>query len=195
MGRKSLYNKDIETIITEAIADQGTDEAGYKAAGINHDTFYTWLKKYPEFNEAIARARNKFKETCPSVMRVMAKERMLDLLKNGQVITWERTRAETQRDGRDRVLLQTSETVVNVERRPTPSWVLQKILPNPIADLNDAIKMIQAAGYVVIDPTIPPEQEQKGEGLTQENAEAIKGRILGIASDPVEYEQREEVYS
>ncbi len=192
MGRKGIYTEELQTIICDAIAAEGTDQAGFTAGGIGEKTFYTWLNKNEQFRQAVARARTTFSETCPPKMKVLAKQRMMELLEQGQVIKWERTRALTQEGD---VRIRVTETTVNIERRPTPAWVLNKILPNPIADINQAIAMVTAAGYLVIDPTIPPEREQASQGLTDEAANTIKSKLLGITTDETEYQELDSVYS
>jgi hypothetical protein len=50
---KTKYNPELVQTILSAIAQAGTDRAGWEAGGINKNTFYEWINKYPEFGDGI----------------------------------------------------------------------------------------------------------------------------------------------
>lgn len=55
-GANGKY-KEVSHIILNVIANGGTNRDGIREAGINEDTFYTWIKERPEFSEAVKAAQ------------------------------------------------------------------------------------------------------------------------------------------
>lgn len=59
MGRRTTYRKKYLPIIVEMARNRHTDKEIYARLRISHDTFYAWLKKFPELAEALAAAKEK----------------------------------------------------------------------------------------------------------------------------------------
>lgn len=60
MAAKGKYNAEMVQKALDLAKDGASDVAIYRELGINHDTFYEWLKK-PDFSEAIKTAREDFR--------------------------------------------------------------------------------------------------------------------------------------
>lgn len=183
IGRKGVYTEEIKDTIVSVIASEGTDQAGFEAGGISKATFYAWIKSNPDFQDAIHGARKEFKQTCDSRLKRLARGRLREYLEQGQIITREKTEVEEHRNEHNQVFLTINRTGIHTERRATPAWVINKILASPVGDLNQAIAMVQSAGFQVIDPTLPLEREQQAQGLTPEAAAIIKAQLLGISEE------------
>lgn len=56
VGRKSLYKPSIVNKILEALKKGYNQQDSAIIGGINPDTYYSWIKLYPEFSDAIKKA-------------------------------------------------------------------------------------------------------------------------------------------
>ncbi|NEP10863.1 MAG: hypothetical protein F6K14_11745 [Symploca sp. SIO2C1] len=160
MPRKSRYNQEIVETICEAIATEGGDEVGWLAGGISEPTFYAWMKRYPEFGEAVVRAREDFRKRCPKYQKGLALAKLTEALENGQPIKW--TTKKTRRldhyvpgkKGEPAKLVWYDEETIteeHIEHRPTPKWAIERVIPRPIEDdLNVAIAFVEKNGFKVI---------------------------------------------
>jgi hypothetical protein len=159
---KSKYNQEIQEIICEAIANEGGDEVGWLAGGIGRDTFYTWIRKYSDFADAVATARSQFRKRCPPYQKGLALAKLTEALEHGQVIRWKTRKTRRLehyvpgKDGDPDVLKWYQEEVTeddHEEHRPCPKWAIERVVPRPIEDdINAAIAFIQRQGYVVSEP-------------------------------------------
>jgi hypothetical protein len=173
MPRKSRYNQEIVQIICEAIATEGGDEVGWRAGGISHDTFYAWIKRHPDFAEAVGRAREEFRKRCPAYQKGLALQKLTEALEHGQPIKWTTTRNRRLnhyvpgKNGEPPKLVwfqEESFTDEHTEHRPAPKWAIERVIPRPIEDdINAAIAFIERHGYrVVADGEIPVINPQNG---------------------------------
>jgi hypothetical protein len=124
-------------------------------------------------------------------LRQLFLDRLQESVTNGDTITYVKSRKSvtTVRNGEGDII-RTQETV-SEERNTT----LIKTTPQaiPIIDrslsVDAAINLLMGEGYVVIDPTQTPENENhKPKGLSEETIAIIKCRLLGI--EPSEAEER-----
>ncbi|MBW4597689.1 MAG: hypothetical protein KME46_33495 [Brasilonema angustatum HA4187-MV1] len=146
---REKYSQELAEIICQAIASEGTDVCGFEAAGISKNTFYQWLKKYPEFNAAIEAAREKYTRDRPESDKRQARKCLSDYLYNGIVIEWEIT-GETVRniedpDGTVKQVLRETFKKKHIERRQCPKWVLDRVLGKNTAIL-DALQTLLTEG-------------------------------------------------
>ena len=54
---KSKYTNESKNIAQKLASEGLTDKQIYLSMGIGHDTFYTYIKKYPEFSEALKKGK------------------------------------------------------------------------------------------------------------------------------------------
>ncbi len=81
------YSKKIREEICSLIAtDSYTVTEICKNIGISRNTYYNWLQKYPEFEEAVSQAEEDFKE----LIKVEAKKSLVKLIK-GYTVQEEKT--------------------------------------------------------------------------------------------------------
>jgi len=66
---KSKYTPENVDAILKAISLGLTDTSAYEYAGISKDTFYTWIKEYPDFLEKLKKARSANKAYLVSKIR------------------------------------------------------------------------------------------------------------------------------
>lgn len=197
MGRKSKYNPEISKIICDAIAQNGGHESGWIAGQINHDTFYEWLKKYPDFADAVERSQREFQKNCPEEIKQTALQKLQDALENGHKVTWKTKGIKRidrfDSDGNLRWFqLETTETE-HIESRPTPQWAIERVIPKPIWSVEQLSAIASEYGLqlVVKDAelfkkylsAIEPENEDNRDssfGLSEEAANEIRRQILGL---------------
>ncbi len=171
MPRKSRYNQEIVETICEAIATEGGDEVGWLAGGISEPTFYAWMKRYPEFREAVVHARDDFRKRCPKYQKGLALQKLTEALENGQPIKWTTKRTRRlehyvpSKNGPKLVWFQEENFIdEHTEHRPAPKWAIERVIPRPIEDdINAAIAFIERHGFrVVADGEIPVINPQNG---------------------------------
>ena len=61
MGRKTKYSNELATRICANIAGGATYEDACRMEGIATSSYYCWLKKFPEFSQAVKKATVQFK--------------------------------------------------------------------------------------------------------------------------------------
>lgn len=76
--------------------------------------------------------------------------------------------------------LKTLKTERNTTILPTPAFAMQMI--DRSLSLEQSIKNCQDAGYVVIDPTAVPDEDNKPKGISESTVELIKSKLLGFSS-------------
>jgi len=196
---RSKYTPERVEKIVEAIATNGGDESGWVAGKISSTTFYDWIAKYPEFSESIERAREKFKKNAPLHQKKLAKERLTEVLEDGQTITWKTTRTRRLNhctpNGKLKWYQEETVSETHEENRGVPQWAIDRILPKAPPDIESAIALLEQHGYIVTLPTdqiaefVAQANAQAGEGgngnlgLTEEAANTIRARILGVSED------------
>lgn len=194
---KSKYTPEAVKTIADAIALCGTDKAGYEAGGISADTFYDWMKRYPEFVETINEAKREYRDTKSEVLVRQANKAFADYL-FGRM---ERVSVTTERG----ISARTGEPYEKeiIQRVPVgiPRWAIERVLGGPV-DILEAIKCLAEAGILprwvvqvvneemasatagissVITGTLPERQSTRVRpGLSEETAAAIRSHILGI---------------
>ncbi len=141
MGRKTKYSAQIVEKILEALRHSGSDRQAFEAVGISRDTFYHWVRRYPDFSDALAQAKKAFRERCPEQLREKAMDALLDHLYGRVVETW--TTCETVQDGEKIIHRETIKTV----KRGVPQWVIERILGKPLDEL-EAVKCLIESGWL-----------------------------------------------
>lgn len=201
MGRNSKYSKELVDIICEAITTQGGDEPGWIAGGIAKSTFYKWMEDHPDFSDAVEKARKDFQKRCPQYQKDKALEKLTDALENGHIIRWKthrRLRKEHWVPGKDgqpdylKWYQQEEEETEHTETRPTPQWAIERIIPKPMWTMEQLIAVANEYGLQVTVKDADlfnryiaeigdrDNQGDTGAGITEETAEQIRGRILGL---------------
>lgn len=143
MSRNSKYTpQTIEKILT-AIKETGSDKAGYRAGGINQDTFYAWKNRYTEFSEGVVHARAEFRRIAPESYAMQAQESLQNYLVNGSIETW--STKEVHKDAAGEII-KTIERVSKVVK-PPPAWAIDRILGKPVDEL-EAIKVLVESGWL-----------------------------------------------
>lgn len=72
-GRKSKL-PDYGNAVLEYLRVGHTDKDACTLAGVNPDTFYSWLKEFPEFSEAVKKARLESKDVHVKLIQKAAKK-------------------------------------------------------------------------------------------------------------------------
>jgi hypothetical protein len=140
---KSKYTPERIKTILEAIRQQGGDRAGWEAGNISEDTFYHWAKKYPEFSEAVAQAKDDYRRNCPEEIKKQARRSLSDYLFGGSIEVWEATETIMDANGQIISIKQISKKV----RRGPPQWVIDRVLGQPISEL-ESIKSLTESGWL-----------------------------------------------
>lgn len=146
MGAKGKYNEQIVESILDAIAVTGSDAVGYQKGGISHDTFYSWIKRYPEFAEGVTRAKEEFRKSCGDGPIRLANKALDDYL-NGRVIeTWEcEEDAVNPRTGG-------IERLHSIKRvnRGVPKWAIERVLGKPVNDIAQLREIADKLGFILV---------------------------------------------
>jgi hypothetical protein len=203
---KSKYTPEICKIIFAAIAQTGSDRAAFQAAGINRDTFYSWMKKYPDFSDGVGKARAEYQDVCPENLVQQANKAFADYL-YGRV----EVAVETEKWVEDEKGIRT-ERSSRIVKQPPPRWAIERVLGRPL-DVLEAIKTLAQAGIIphhlvqVAADEVRSARERIGDsfkgalpegdvrnikpGLSEETAAAIRAHVLGITTAPALPEQNE----
>lgn len=181
---KTKYTKKIVDIIIEAIREYGSDQVAFKTAGISHDTFYSWKRKHADFSDAIAQAKEDFRiANTDTELGKAALVAAKKILREGKTVTRQikRGKRTTYRKDPETGKMVESEFVIEEPTTETvhypPTEALIK-LHTPI-DVGAAQALLEKHGYLVIDPTVANQEEEKS-GITDETYHEITGKILGV---------------
>lgn len=119
-GRKSELTPERINIMTRIIADGGTDEQAYKAAGISYETFYRWLRENNEFRDAIQKAEQEYNQWYNAGIVQDAKKSLRKLVCG---FSYEEVTTETipAKDGKTTV---TKKKVVQKHMAPNPTAII-----------------------------------------------------------------------
>jgi hypothetical protein len=203
---KSILTKEIKEKIYDLLSSGQTIEYVCNEINITKPTFFNWQKRYPDFAEMVEKAKQEYKKNCPDEIKQIASNKINDLIKNGHVVRVTRKNSTTNtrrypvyennqiKEWRIR-FEDTIETIDTTETNfGTPQFAFERVLePN----LEQAFKVIQSYGYaIIIDPDqikshqelIQLQAESQGDqdnnkGLTEQTANEIRARILGISED------------
>jgi hypothetical protein len=199
------YSPELIEEAANAIAVAGTDSAGWRAIGISRPTFYDWLKKYPEFADAINKARQEYRKVKHHSLKRAANKALLDYL-TGNMVKVSHIRKE--------VVTPTGEIVELEEHHTTPvgipQWAIVRVLGQPMSEVEaimaladqeilpewivDYAKQVLAEAREKIAEAIRgslPENEiqqfieartadKEDKGVSDEVFSAIRARIMGI---------------
>lgn len=201
MARKSKYTPELTKTIFDTIAQTGSDRAGYEAAGISAETFYQWVKKYPEFSEGISSAKAEYQDICPTALVRQANKAFADYLYGRVEVSVATIKRKHNADGST----ESTETIRKV-RPSVPRWAIERVLGKPL-DILEAAKTFAAAGIIphylvqvtadeiraaregiaeAFRGTLPDGDVRRHQpGLSEETAAAIRAHILGIESASV----------
>jgi len=162
MGRRTTYRKKYLPIIVEMARNHHTDKEIYARLRISHDTFYTWLKKFPELAEALEAAKEK------PIREVEAAFFKRALGYTTQVREIEIDPRDPQRE---KIL---SVKVKDVERPPSvPAGMF--ILANKLASEYKVRQSIEYSGKVGIKHYIAVSPDQWDEAIDVEGKEILPG--------------------
>lgn len=198
---KTKYNPELVQTILSAIAQAGTDRAGWEAGGISKETFYQWINKYPDFSDGTKQAKAEFRETCPEVLIQQARKAFADHLFGRVVIT----QTSFERGATEKLGSYSKEITKRIKLSP-PRWAIERVLGKPL-DVMEALKILAEAGFIpywvselaademgnarktiyeAFSGLLPERDRQPGKpGLSPEAAGRIRAEILGIdAADP-----------
>jgi len=140
---KSKYTPDRVEAILGTIRREGSDRAAWEAGGIGKTLFYEWQKKYPEFLNAVAQAKEEFRRNCPDELKRQARKSLAEYLFNGAIETWESTETIEDASGEVKLIKRSIKTV----RRSTPQWAIERVLGQPISEL-ESIKSLTESGWL-----------------------------------------------
>jgi hypothetical protein len=194
---KSKYNPEIVEIILGAIALTGSDRAGIEAGGINKDTFYSWIKRYPDFSERVSEARAEYRQSCPETLIRQANRAFADyLFGRMQRVVYTKEVGVSLKTGEPYEKETTQHIPVGV-----PRWAIERVLGKPL-DIIEAVKTLAEAGILpksivqavtdevgnarkgiagILTGVLPDtEFKQPRPGLSEETAAAIRAHLLGI---------------
>jgi hypothetical protein len=198
---KSKYSEDIIQILISSIEEGQTLLYSCQKVGISVSTFQNWLLKYPEFAQRYEKAQQYFRDNCPQKIIKSAKDRIKEVILHGQKIRRSNLTIHSVPIYENEMIVghreKWREEQIEETNMGTPQWALDRVLPPPPKDLESAIKMIEAYGLKtvvantevfrewLIAQTINENSEggSRTRGLTEEEANDIRARILGISED------------
>ncbi len=194
---KSKYVPETVDRIIGAIARDGCDESGWLAGGIKERTFYEWQVKFPQFQQLVAHAKEEFRKYCPEEQSRLAREKLTQALTEGQTIRRRSSRKmkiEHFSANGDLIWYQLhDEEKQNDDIMPPPKWAIDRVLPKPLNTIEQILAAASEYGctLVVKDADLfnrylqeASGNDSKGDskqGLTEEEAAAIRAKILGLA--------------
>lgn len=202
------YNPEIVEEICKLISQGQTIEYTAQECLINPSTINRWLKKYPEFKRKFDNAEQHFRENCPENLQRIAQEKIKSYLENGQKITRRkkinRTLTHTipvYTDGVVTGWVEKWKQFEHIEESDdtdlgTPQWVIDRL--SPAYHIDSAIKLIESYGLKVevadremfeswLNKLVHPEnsEEQSHKGISEDFANEIRARILGIEPENI----------
>ena len=165
------------------VAEFGIERIAIQNAGINQDTYYTWKRKYPEFSERIKAAKLKFRENnTNSELGLLAIATMKYMMENGKKVTKvieKHTKKVTKLDSAGSVLY---EEITEIPEHTVKAHfpVSDSVLKNcaPPLNIEEARKLLEANGYVILPPLSSGDIQQ----ITPQLSEEIANRLSGINS-------------
>lgn len=196
---KTKYSEEIAKIICDAIATQGGDESGWTAGAIDKATFYRWMRDFCDFCNSVVRARAEFRKNAPISQKRSASQKLTDALENGHTIQWEAYEKGTIiRYKGDGTVWYTEERDLktgHTERRPTPQWAIDRVIPKPVWTLDQLNAVAAEIGCVVVvkdaelfnrylsEVASQSSKTDTRTGLSDEGVHQIRARILGVEED------------
>lgn len=159
-SRRPKYSPQIQQTICDAIAVEGTEQAGFQAANISKASYYKWKKEIRDFRIAVELALEEYTRTCPASLRRAARNVISDYV-NRRYARVRKTVKETVREVRpedwqpdDPGANQTrhmvevhTETTTMTSYHACPQWVIDRILGPPLDELS-AVKALVNAGLL-----------------------------------------------
>jgi hypothetical protein len=137
------YSQERIDNMLEAIAQHGTNRAGYEALGVSKDTFYRLKKDDPDFCESVAEAKRTFRSNLSEETRDSARQTIHDLILYGNIEEWHKEKLNYNDKGE---LLGKEITKTHVKRLPPP-WAYEVVLGKPQSEL-DSLKNLAEAGWI-----------------------------------------------
>ena len=137
------YSQERIDKMLEAIAQHGTNRAGYEALGVSKDTFYRLKKDNPDFCESVAEAKRNFRSNLSEETRDTARQTIHDLILYGNIEEWHKEKLNYNDKGE---LLGKEVTKTYVKRLPPP-WAYELVLGKPQSEL-DSLKNLAEAGWI-----------------------------------------------
>jgi transposase len=107
---KTKYSKERAEKIIKLLEDGNYCQTAAHASGICEDTFYTWIKKHPEFAESVKKAKAKAEADNVKMIQTAAKEP-----KTWQAAAWWLERTNWKKWGRKDRLDVESEGGIKIE--------------------------------------------------------------------------------
>jgi hypothetical protein len=146
MGRKTKYTPDRVELVLSVIKQTGSQTAACEAADICQAVFYNWQKKYPEFVEALTKAKEEFQKKAPDAIIQQANEVLRNYLFDGHTETWETTEIHKDASGNVTRVVEQRRKI----NRPTPEWVINRVFGKQIP-LLEAMNVLLAEGVATLD--------------------------------------------
>lgn len=197
----SRYNAETASVICDAIATNGLDEAGWKAASISKGTFYRWLNERETFRDAVNTAKAEYQKSHYHSLRRSANKALADYL-TGSMCKVERT-VTIHPDGSQTEQIKTIPVGI-------PRWAIERVLGSQVSEV-DAVLNLVMAGFIpewigeyainiieefkaklgaAIRGQIPESELQryiasqegtgKADGISDETYNEIRAKIMGI---------------
>lgn len=169
MPKKEKVNEHAEKLILDIVRDTGNYSKAYNQAKISNNTFYRWMRLYPEFKLRVEAARKEYNQIKFKIIRDELKDKLEDIARNGAVE--EQTTSEVLRDGQGNVVGYKEKTVTT--SKPA-GWAIEKVLGKDMTDI-DAIKKIVDNGWLGEDQLM----------AIQEILEETNARVKEVISNGV----------
>lgn len=122
-GAVGKYTPERVDLICHMIASTGQDQAGYKAAGITKDTFYTWVKEKPDFSDRVSAARAAWRKIDEPAMIEAFRQGLIKAMLGYQQ---ERTNAEETTLSSGEKVKKVSKSTATV---PPAEWAFRIVAP------------------------------------------------------------------
>lgn len=169
--------------ILSYLEEFGNNTLVCKFVSISPETLYKWMRKYPDFAEQVRVAKEKFRvNNLDTEMGNLALLAAKEMMQNGKTIkttTQEkktiiyRKNPETKKMEKAEIRVELPTT--QVKHYPCPEKLIQMYSP---IDLDEARRLLESHGFLVIDPTIETQDDKSG--ISEEVYHQITGRILGV---------------
>jgi hypothetical protein len=147
MAKGKYTPEKVETIL-EVLRATGSDKAVIldPEIGISRDTFCKWLKKYPDFSDQVARAKQYFRDTRPERQKYLANAALNKYLTEGAIETWQSEEFIFDANGD----LRGRKVIIKNCHRGVPKWAIERGL-GKTSDLEDALLVLIEAGLATDD--------------------------------------------
>jgi ACT domain-containing protein len=140
MAKGKYTPEKVETIL-EVLRATGSDKAVIldPEIGISRDTFYKWLKKYPDFSDQVAQAKKHYRITQPKWQRYQANQVLAKYLTEGAIETWQSEEIAYDAEGN----VTGRKVITKTVKRSAPQWAIERVLGKRLDELDAMLTLME----------------------------------------------------